>query len=99
ILMPRYDVKNLSALVTEHGVTMMPMVPPAINALCHAAEAGDFPSDHKIRWIKSGAAPLALELARRMRDLTGIPTNQGYGMTEASPVTHVGYISPPAMNR
>ncbi|PYX31403.1 MAG: 4-coumarate--CoA ligase family protein [Acidobacteria bacterium] len=99
ILMPRFDVKNLSALVTQHGVTMMPMVPPAINALCQSAEAGCFPKDHKVRWIKSGAAPLAPELARRLRDLTGIPVNQGYGMTEASPVTHVGFLTPPEMNR
>jgi acyl-CoA synthetase (AMP-forming)/AMP-acid ligase II len=99
ILMPRFDVKKLSALAIEHGVTMMPMVPPAINALCQAAEAGCFPKNHKVRWIKSGAAPLAPELARRLGDLTGIPVNQGYGMTEASPVTHVGYIAPPDMNR
>lgn len=99
ILMPRFDIKKLSALVTEHGVTMMPMVPPAINALCQAAEAGCFPKDHTIHWIKSGAAPLAPELARRLRELTGIPVNQGYGMTEASPVTHVGYITPPEMHR
>jgi acyl-coenzyme A synthetase/AMP-(fatty) acid ligase len=52
-----------------------------------------------VRWIKSGAAPLAPELARRCTDLTGIIVNQGYGMTEASPVTHVGYIAPPEMNR
>ena len=99
ILMPRFDVKKLSTLLMEYGVTMMPVVPPAINALCQAAEAGCFPKDHKVRWIKSGAAPLAPELARRMHDLTGIPVNQGYGMTEASPVTHVGYIAPPEMNR
>jgi acyl-coenzyme A synthetase/AMP-(fatty) acid ligase len=78
---------------------MMPMVPPAINALCQAAEAGCFPKNHKVRWIKSGAAPLAPDLARRLGDLTGIPVNQGYGMTEASPVTHVGYIAPPEMYR
>ncbi len=75
---------------------MMPMVPPAINALCQAAENGFFRRTHKIRWIKSGAAPLAPELARRMNDLTGIIVTQGYGMTEASPVTHVGYITPEA---
>ena len=34
-----------------------------------------------------------------MTNLTGILVNQGYGMTEASPVTHVGYNTPPAMNR
>ena len=99
VLMPRFDIKKLCALLIEEGVTMMPMVPPAINALCQAAEAGMFPRDHRVRWIKSGAAPLAPELARRLGDLTGIPVNQGYGMTEASPVTHVGYITPPEMYR
>ena len=99
ILMPRFDIKKLLSLIVEYGVTMMPMVPPAINALRQAAEAGCFPTNHKVRWIKSGAAPLAPELARRLSELTGIVVNQGYGMTEASPVTHVGYIAPPEMNR
>ena len=99
VLMPRFDVKRLTALITEHRVTMMPMVPPAINALCQAAEAGCFPQDHSVNWIKSGAAPLAPELARRLTELTGIPVNQGYGMTEASPVTHVGYLAPSGMHR
>jgi acyl-CoA synthetase (AMP-forming)/AMP-acid ligase II len=40
--------------------------------------------------MKCGAAPLAQELGRRFISLTGIPVVQGYGMTEASPVTHVG---------
>jgi acyl-CoA synthetase (AMP-forming)/AMP-acid ligase II len=99
VLMPRFDVQKLCALVIEEDVTMMPMVPPAINALCQAAEAGVFPQNHKVRLIKSGAAPLAPELARRMAELTGIIVYQGYGMTEASPVTHVGYVAPPEMYR
>jgi long-chain acyl-CoA synthetase len=99
VLMPRFDMQNLCHLVLQEGVTMMPMVPPAINALCHAAEAGIFPKNHKVRWIKSGAAPLAPELARRLTDLTGILVLQGYGMTEASPVTHAGYLAPPEMYR
>ncbi|MGA7686938.1 MAG: AMP-binding protein [Terriglobales bacterium] len=99
VLMPRFDVQKLCALAVQEGVTFMPMVPPAINALCQVAAAGAFPKDHRIRWIKSGAAPLAPELARRLSELTGIAVNQGYGMTEASPVTHVGYLAPPEMNR
>jgi acyl-CoA synthetase (AMP-forming)/AMP-acid ligase II len=99
VLMPRFDVQRLCALLIQEGVTMMPVVPPAINAICQAAEAGIFPGNHKVRWIKSGAAPLAPELARRLTSLTGISVVQGYGMTEASPVTHVGYIAPPEMNR
>ena len=99
VLVPRFDVQKISSLLVAENVTMMPMVPPAINAVCHAAEAGCFPKNHKVRWIKSGAAPLAPELARRLTDLTGIKVLQGYGMTEASPVTHVGYIAPPEMAR
>jgi acyl-coenzyme A synthetase/AMP-(fatty) acid ligase len=41
--------------------------------------------------LKSGAAPLAPELAHRFMSLTGVAVTQGYGMTEASPVTHIGY--------
>ena len=99
VLMPRFDVQKLCNLVVQENITFMPMVPPAINSLCQVAAAGNFPQDHKVRWIKSGAAPLAPELARRLTELTGIAVNQGYGMTEASPVTHVGYLSPPEMNR
>jgi acyl-CoA synthetase (AMP-forming)/AMP-acid ligase II len=99
VLMPRFDVQKLCALLVQEGVTMMPVVPPAINAMCQAAEAGVFPKNHKVRWIKCGAAPLAPELARRLTSLTGISVVQGYGMTEASPVTHVGYVAPPEMNR
>jgi acyl-CoA synthetase (AMP-forming)/AMP-acid ligase II len=99
VLMPRFDPQKLCTLLIEESVTMMPLVPPAMNALCQAAEAGAFPKNHKVRWIKSGAAPLAAELARRFTDLTGIAVLQGYGMTEASPVTHVGYIAPAEMNR
>ncbi len=99
VLMPRFDVQKFCHLVLQEGVTMIPMVPPAINALCQAAEAGVFPKNHKVRWIKSGAAPLAPDLPRRLTDLTGIGVIQGYGMTEASPVTHVGFIAPPEMYR
>jgi long-chain acyl-CoA synthetase len=99
VLMPRFDVQKLCSLIVQEGVTFMPMVPPAINALCQVAATGAFPKNHSVRWIKSGAAPLAPELARRLTELTSITVNQGYGMTEASPVTHVGYCTPPEMNR
>jgi long-chain acyl-CoA synthetase len=94
VLMPRFGVPQLMQLITDEGISMMPLVPPAMNALCQAAEAGEFPKNHKVRWVKSGAAPLAPDLPRRFTALTGILVCQGYGMTEASPVTHVGYLEP-----
>src|SRR6202049_2820529 len=94
LLMPRFNVPELLSLIVDEYVTMMPAVPPALNAMCQAAEAGQFPTNHRLRWVKSGAAPLAPELARRFTELTGVLVCQGYGMTEASPVTHVGYLEP-----
>jgi acyl-CoA synthetase (AMP-forming)/AMP-acid ligase II len=94
VLMPRFQVQQLTALMIEEEITMMPLVPPAMNALCQAAEAGQFPRDHKVYWAKSGAAPLAPDLPRRFTALTNILVCQGYGMTEASPVTHVGFLDP-----
>jgi acyl-CoA synthetase (AMP-forming)/AMP-acid ligase II len=94
VLMSRFNVQHLAELVVRESVTMMPLVPPAINALCLAAEAGQFPREHKVRWVKSGAAPLAPDLPRRFTALTDILVCQGYGMTEASPVTHVGFLDP-----
>ena len=92
VLMIRFNVQGVCKLLLEEGITTMPLVPPAINALCQAAEAGQFPRDHHVTWVKSGAAPLAPDLARRFTAFTGIPICQGYGMTEASPVTHVGFL-------
>ncbi len=94
VLVPRFNVQQFTALLVEEAITTMPLVPPAMNALCQAAEAGEFPRQHKVQWVKSGAAPLAPELPRRFTALTGIPVCQGYGMTEASPVTHIGFLEP-----
>jgi long-chain acyl-CoA synthetase len=94
ILVPRFNPHVVTKLLLDEGITMIPLVPPAMNALCQAAEAGQFPREHKVHWAKSGAAPLAPDLARRFTALTGILVCQGYGMTEASPVTHIGFLDP-----
>ncbi|HEV7514223.1 MAG TPA: AMP-binding protein [Candidatus Acidoferrum sp.] len=94
VLMPRFNLPNLLELMVSEGVTMMPVVPPALNALCQSAALGQFPTQHRLRWVKTGAAPMARELARSFTASTGVLVCQGYGMTEASPVTHVGYLRP-----
>ena len=94
VLMPRFHPQQFANLLIEESITMTALVPPAINMLCQAAEAGQFPRDHRVLWSMSGAAPLAPDLARRFHDRTNILIAQGYGMTEASPVTHVGSLEP-----
>src|SRR5690349_555735 len=95
VLMPRFDPQAAMRLIAEEDIGFVPAVPPVLNVFCQLAEQGFFPRDHHVRWVKSGAAPLAPDLARRFTSLTGIPVAQGYGMTEASPVTHVGFEAGP----
>ena len=94
VFMPRFDCDASLRTIVDEGVTVTLCVPPALLAYCHAFEQGKFPGEHQMRWVKSGAASLAPELARRFTESTGIPIRQGYGMTEASPVTHMGYLDP-----
>jgi len=94
VLMPRFNVEQIGRLALEEGFTTGLVVPPALNMLAQAAEKGDFPRGHRIHWVKSGAAPLPPDVARRFSAATGIIVNQGYGMTEASPVTHLGFLEP-----
>jgi long-chain acyl-CoA synthetase len=95
VLMPRFDVRRAADLIGSEEITFMPCVPPVLNAFVQAAEKGEFPHAHKVRCVKSGAAPLPAELARLFTAQTGIPILQGYGMTEASPVTHLGVLAGP----
>ena len=95
VLMPRFDVDSLLQLIPGEGITWIPCVPPVLNAICHAAEEGRFPREHRLKWVKSGAAPLAVELVHRFTRLTGLRVRHAYGMTEASPVTHCNYVEDP----
>ena len=94
VLTSRFHPQQFTNLLIEENITMTALVPPAMNALCQAAGAGQFPANHKVRWVMSGAAPLAPDLPRRFTRLTNILVAQGYGMTEASPVTHLGFLEP-----
>ncbi|MGH9603864.1 MAG: class I adenylate-forming enzyme family protein, partial [Terriglobales bacterium] len=92
VLMPRFDSEQALRLLEPEGITYMFLVPPIMNLLSQAAEQGCYPSAHRVRGAKCGAAPLAADLPRRFTELTGIRIRQGYGMTEASPLTYTGFL-------
>ncbi len=77
VLMPRFDCQRSLELMVEDSVTVTLCVPPTLLAYCQVAEEGKFPADHRLRWVKSGAAPLAPELARRFTAATGSPDSPG----------------------
>ncbi len=93
VTMPRFDLDQFLALIEEHGVTLANVVPPIALALAKhpAIDGADLSS---LRVVMSGAAPLGAELSEAVASRLGVPTVQGYGMTETSPVTHVSPIEP-----
>ncbi len=91
VIMESFDLEESLNAVEEHGVTLYYAVPPILLALSMYPEI----SKRKlstIRYIMVGAAPVPPELAQRVQELTGITVLQGYGLTEASPLTH---LNPP----
>jgi long-chain acyl-CoA synthetase len=52
-----------------------------------------------IRVCVSGASPLPLQVQKQFEALTGGRLVEGYGLTEASPVTHVNPLGEPSKNR
>jgi acyl-CoA synthetase (AMP-forming)/AMP-acid ligase II len=94
VTMPRFDLGEFLDLLENHGVTVAHLVPPIVLALAkHPAVEGRDLS--KLRAIKCGAAPLGPELTRQAAERVGATIVQGYGMTETSPVTHLGRLDRP----
>jgi acyl-CoA synthetase (AMP-forming)/AMP-acid ligase II len=88
VTMPRFDLVEFLGLVQKHRVTVLPLVPPIVLGLVKHPAVAQFDLS-SVRLVFSGAAPLGEEIARALGQKLGCPVVQGYGMTEASPVTHL----------
>jgi long-chain acyl-CoA synthetase len=84
--MERFDLMQSLELSEKHNVTYYFAVPPIVLALANAPL--DLSKLKTVKYIFSGAAPLPAEPARKLQEKTGIIVVQGYGLTEASPLTH-----------
>src|SRR5262245_13614378 len=89
IVMPRFDLQEFLGLVQKHRVTILPIVPPIVLGLVKHPAVAQFDLS-SVRLVFSGAAPLGEDIQRELSAKLGCPVVQGYGMTEASPVTHLG---------
>ena len=87
VTMPRFDMGEFLRLLEEHRVTRAHVAPPVVLGLAKAP--GVEGRSLALRVVISGAAPLDADTAERAGERLGAPIRQGYGMTEASPVTHM----------
>jgi long-chain acyl-CoA synthetase len=86
VIMERFDLLQSLELCEKHGVTYYFLVPPIVLALANAPV--DLGRMKTVKYFFSGAAPLPLDPAYKLEQKSGIKVVQGYGMTEASPLTH-----------
>jgi long-chain acyl-CoA synthetase len=93
VLMPDpRDVPRMIAAIAKHRVTLFPGVPAMFNAIINARGI-DRVDLSSVASCFSGAAPLPRDVLERFESLTGSRIVEGYGLTEASPVTHVNPLS------
>ena len=91
VLVPRFEVKEVVHLIKKYKVTMFPGVPTIYVAI------NQYAAEHKVDLSSvevciSGGAPLPVEVAQEFERITGGKVVEGYGLSEASPVTHANPI-------
>ncbi|MDX6254236.1 MAG: long-chain acyl-CoA synthetase [Frankiales bacterium] len=92
ILLPRFDLELTFEAIDKWQPTLFPGVPPIYKAMVDSPDVGK----HDLRSIKecvSGAMKLPVEVAAAFEQITGGRLVEGYGMTEASPVTHANPLT------
>jgi len=87
LLLPRFQVDDVLRTINRYHPTLFPAVPTIYTALVNHPHIQRYDL-RSITACISGAAPLPVELQSRFERITGGRLVEGYGLTEASPVTH-----------
>jgi long-chain acyl-CoA synthetase len=97
ILMPRFEPKEVLRAIRRYQPSMFPGIPTIYIAIMR--ELGkDTSFMRSIRYSISGAAPLPASVQEQFNELTGGHLVEGYGLSEASPVTHCNPLTDKARN-
>jgi long-chain acyl-CoA synthetase len=94
VLLPKYEVESVLTAIRDYRPTFFPAVPTIYISLLNHPRAKEYGLD-KVRIFNSGSAPLPVEVIDQFERLVQGTLNEGYGLSEASPVTH----STPSLGR
>lgn len=92
ILLPRVDMGELLATIQRTKPTSLPGVPTLYVGIHSHPKAEEF-GIGSIKVCNSGAAAMPVEVMRAFEARFGATIIEGYGLSEASPVTHCNPIS------
>jgi len=87
VLVPRFKASDVVKTIRQYHPTLFPGIPTMYLALLH--EVGKH-TDYlgSVKYCISGAAPLPAKVQSDFEHVTGGKLVEGYGLSEASPVTH-----------
>ncbi|GAB4197909.1 MAG: long-chain fatty acid--CoA ligase [Roseiflexaceae bacterium] len=94
ILLPTFETQNVLHAIRRARPTLFPGVPPMYAAINEVPDARDY-GLASLRACISGAAPLPIEVQEGFERITRASLVEGYGLTEAGPVTHANPITEP----
>jgi long-chain acyl-CoA synthetase len=87
VLMPKFEPAKALEAIQKHRVTVFCGVPTMYSALLANPDLGKYDLT-SIRVCISGASSLPPQVQKKFMEVTGGFLAEGYGLTEASPVTH-----------
>jgi acyl-CoA synthetase (AMP-forming)/AMP-acid ligase II len=93
VTMPKFELEPFLGAIQRYRVTRAFVVPPLVLALAKHPAVDDYDLS-SVRAMMSGAAPLDAALETACARRVGCGFIQGYGLTEASPVTHANSDEP-----
>ena len=87
IIIPKYDVEQVLDAIRDYRPTYFPAVPTVFVSLLAHPKVKEYGLD-LVRTFNSGGAPCPVEVLQEFERRIGRPLNEGYGLSETSPVTH-----------
>lgn len=90
-LLPRFQVSEVLETISRERVTVFPGIPAMYLAINNHQHIEGY-NLRSIRLCISGAGPLHSSIQDSFEAVTGAKLVEGYGLTEAGPVTHVNPI-------
>jgi long-chain acyl-CoA synthetase len=89
VMFHRFSARHVLKLITRHQPSVFPTVPAMLVALNEQLRKSPI-YFRNLQHVISGGAPLPLDVAEEFVGYTGATVVEGYGLSEASPVTHTG---------